>query len=125
MNSNEIRLTSVVQILPSDAHLSPSRHLRLKCQITAAALILALLPLLLLITAAVYFTSDQRVFVRRLRWLGGRNRVTVLEYRDSRFLQKTNLIVLPMLFEIAAGKRVLSSEEVKVFLRGVRRVFQR
>ena len=124
MNSNEIRLTSVVQILPSDAHLSPSRHLRLKCQITAA-LILALLPLLLLITAAVYFTSDQRVFVRRLRWLGGRNRVAVLEYRDSRFLQKTNLIVLPMLFEIAAGKRVLSSEEVKVFLRGVRRVFQR
>ena len=124
MNFNEIRLASAAHNLPADAHLIPSRHLRLGCQITAAALILAMLPLLVLITATVYFTTDERVFVRRMRWFGGRNRVAVLEYRDSRFLEKTGVIVLPMLFEISAGRHVLSREEVSVFLHGIRRVFR-
>ena len=46
----------------------------------------------------------------------------LLEYRDSRLLARTGLVVLPMLFEIAAGKHVLSSEEVRVFLRGLRQI---
>ena len=98
--------------------------MRLGCQVTAVALILAMLPLLALITAALSMTSEKPVFVRRSRWLGGREWVAVLEYRHSRFLEKTGLIVLPMLFEISAGKHVLSREEVRVFLLGIRRILR-
>ena len=122
MSFSGIRLTSAARDLPGGAQFTPSWQLRLVCQITAAALILALLPLLILITAAMYLTSDEPVFVRRTRRLGGREQVAVLEYRDSRLLAKTSLIVLPMLFEIAAGKHVFSSEQVTIFLPGVRRV---
>ena len=122
MSFNKIRSVSAAQDLCADAQLIPSWQLRLGCRITAAALILALLPLLILITATMYFTSDKSVFVRRTRWLGGREQVAVLEYRDSRLLTKTGLIILPMLFEIAAGKHVLSNKEVRVFLRGLRQI---
>ena len=124
MNLNESWLVSVPHKPHANACIVSSWQMRLGCQVTAAALILAMLPLLSLITAALSLTSKKPVFVRRMRWLGGRERVAVLEYRDNRFLEKTGLIVLPMLFEVSVGKHVLSREEVSVFLRGVRRVFQ-
>ena len=124
MNFNESRLMSAPHKPRATARLVSSWQMRLGCQVTAAALILAMLPLLILITAALSLTSKVPVFVRRSRWLGGRERVAVLEYRNNRFLEKTGLIVLPMLFEISVGKHVLSREEVSVFLHGVRRAFQ-
>ena len=124
MNFNEFPLTSATHSLRANARPQPSWQMRLGCQVTAVALILAMLPLLALITAALSMTSEKPVFVRRSRWLGGRERVAVLEYRDSRFLEKTGLIVLPMLFEISAGKHVLSREEVRVFLLGIRRILR-
>ena len=124
MNFNESRLMSAPHKPWANARLVPSWRIRLGCQIAAAAFILAMLPLFILITAALSMASKRPVFVRRSRWLGGRERVAVLEYRDNRFLEKTGLIVLPMLFEILVGKHVLSREEVRVFLLGIRRILR-